>query len=176
MPWKQTKIVLLLLRLHPSTVFPDLITELTQSWGSRDSWRHKQNLVCTTTWRKEQWPQKRLRQTCLCEWLGVSGRGMGWQWPASGSGSLTTAVLGGVGCWYKSFWRRSTLLPLPLPLFSLRWNYREGLQPHPSAENWIKDFLNMDLPTRTRPSFPHSQSLPSGRKTNQTDHRDPNLV
>ena len=39
---------------------------------------------------------------------------------------------------------------------------QEGTQPHPSAENWIKDLLSMPLPTRTRPSFPQSQSLPSG--------------
>ena len=32
----------------------------------------------------------------------------------------------------------------------------------PSAENWIKDLLSIALPTRARPSFPHSQSLPSG--------------
>ena len=31
-----------------------------------------------------------------------------------------------------------------------------------STENWIKDLLNMAPPIRTRPSFPLSQSLPSG--------------
>ena len=41
-------------------------------------------------------------------------------------------------------------------------NNREGIQPHPSTENWIKDLLNMTLPIRTRPSLPLSQSLPSG--------------
>ena len=40
-------------------------------------------------------------------------------------------------------------------------NNREGTQPHPSTENWIKDLLSMVLPIRTRPSFPLSQSLPS---------------
>ena len=40
--------------------------------------------------------------------------------------------------------------------------YREEPQSHPLAEHWIKDFLNMALPTRARLSFPHSQSLPSG--------------
>ena len=34
---------------------------------------------------------------------------------------------------------------------------REGVQPHPLADNWIKVLLS----TRTRPSFPHSQSLSS---------------
>ena len=37
-------------------------------------------------------------------------------------------------------------------------NIREGTQPHPSIENWIKNLLSMALPIRTRPSFPHSQS------------------
>ena len=40
--------------------------------------------------------------------------------------------------------------------------FRVGTQPHPSAENWIKYLLSMALPTRTRPSFLHSQFLPSG--------------
>ena len=41
-------------------------------------------------------------------------------------------------------------------------NNREGTQLHPSTENWIKDLLSMAPPIRTRPSFPLSQSLPSG--------------
>ena len=53
--------------------------------------------------RKEQWPHKRLSQTCLCV-LAVSGRGMGQQCPAEGSAALTTTVLGGLcvegGCHY----------------------------------------------------------------------------
>jgi len=36
------------------------------------------------------------------------------------------------------------------------------MQPYPSAENWIKDLFSMVLPTGARPSFPHSQALPSG--------------
>ena len=39
---------------------------------------------------------------------------------------------------------------------------REGIQSHPSTENKIKDLLSMAPPIRTRPSFPHNQSLPSG--------------
>ena len=41
-------------------------------------------------------------------------------------------------------------------------NSRAGAQPCPSPENWIKDFLSMAPPIRTRPSFPLCQSLPSG--------------
>ena len=40
-------------------------------------------------------------------------------------------------------------------------NNREGIQPHPSTENWIKGLLSMALPIR-RPSSPLSQFLPSG--------------
>ena len=43
--------------------------------------------------------------------------------------------------------------------------HREGgkrTQPQPSAETCIKDLLSMAPPTRGRPSFPQSQSLPSG--------------
>ena len=40
---------------------------------------------------------------------------------------------------------------------------REGTRPHPSVDNWIKD-LQHALPTRGRPSFPHSQSSLSNQK------------
>ena len=39
---------------------------------------------------------------------------------------------------------------------------REGTQSCPSTKNWIKVFLSMAPPIRIWPSFPHSQSLPSG--------------
>ena len=42
-------------------------------------------------------------------------------------------------------------------LWSCSWPWT-----HPSKENWIKDLLSMALPIRIRPSFPLSQSLPSG--------------
>ena len=53
-------------------------------------------------------------------------------------------------------------LHYPLPEFGLRSNHREGTQPPTSTENSIKDLLRMAPPIRTRSSFPHSQSLPSG--------------
>ena len=37
-----------------------------------------------------------------------------------------------------------------------------GNTARPSTEEWIKDLLSMALPIRTRPNFPHRQSLPSG--------------
>ena len=36
------------------------------------------------------------------------------------------------------------------------------VQPHPSADNWIKALQSKALPTRARSSFSHSQSSPSG--------------
>ena len=44
----------------------------------------------------------------------------------------------------------------------LNWNRMEGTQLHPSTEDWITKLLSMAPPIRTRPSFPLSQSLPSG--------------
>ena len=41
-------------------------------------------------------------------------KGVGQRWPAVGSGTLTVAVLGGVACWHKSFWRS---LHYPTPVF-----------------------------------------------------------
>ena len=81
--------------------------------------------------------------------------------------------------------------------FGLRPSNKEGTQPYPSTENWIKDLLSMAPPIRTRPSFPHSQSLqhleasisllslfirgqtewrPQSQKTNQTNHMDHSLA
>ena len=63
--------------------------------------------------------------------------------------------------------------PLPTPqektlymdITTIVWpqvNNKEGIQPHPSTENWIKDLLSIALPIRTRASFPLSQSLSLG--------------
>ena len=82
-------------------------------------------------------------------------RGVGWRWPAAGSAA------GAWQCLHGTFWRRSPLSSLPPPYFGLKSNNREGTQLHPS-ENWIKDWLSSAPPMRTRPSFPHSQSPPSG--------------
>ena len=75
-----------------------------------------------------------------CECPEVPGGRVRWQ-----SGALNTTVLGTAGCWPKSFWRWFPLavFQLLLPQFDLRSNYWEGTQPHPSAENWIKDILSM---------------------------------
>ena len=91
----------------------------------------------------------------------------------------------------KSVWRRS-----PLPLYpTIAWplsNNREGTQPCPSVENWVKDLLSLAWLIRTRPDSPtvslsyqkaSTSLLPEGRqnenhnqKAHQTDHMDHNLV
>ena len=73
---------------------------------------------------------------------------------------LSTMSRPGFNHWVgKIPWRRKwQSTPVLLP----RVNSREGTQLHPSTENRIKDLLSMALPIRTRPSFPLSQSLPSG--------------
>ena len=50
----------------------------------------------------------------------------------------------------------------PSPQFGLRPNNWEGTQPYPSTGNWTEDLLSIAPPIGTRPSFPLSQSLPSG--------------
>ena len=166
---------------------------------------HTQNFVCTTTQGK-----KALTSVNTEPDLPGSVWGSSWnvcqQWPAVRTGALATAVLAAV-CWRKSSWRSPVAHHRALRLQDWvatgQTTNREGAQPHPSADNWIKN-----LPMRARPSFLHSQSLPLGslhnplililqwadrrsknyhptasraknhnhRKTNQNDHMDHSLV
>ena len=73
---------------------------------------------------------------------GISNGGMGQQGTAVGSEALNATVLGVEACWHKLFWRRLT--------FGLRSNYREGTQPYPSTENWIKDLLSTALQNKNQ--------------------------
>ena len=76
--------------------------------------------------------------------------------PAARFGALSVAV-------HK--WELLKEVTVIFITFTIVWpqvNSREGTQLHPPTENWIKDLLSMALPIRTRPSFPLSQSLPSG--------------
>ena len=83
----------------------------------------------------------------------VSGRGVGWQWACRVGGTEC-----GSAC--TDLLRKSPLSSLPPPVFALRSNNREGTQPCPSTENWIKDLLSMALPIRKRPSFPTQSVTP----------------
>ena len=67
--------------------------------GKTDSGSAYRTTVCTPgPKRRDQWPHKRLTQTCLW-WPGVSSGGMGWQWPAAGLEALNASV----HAW--TFWR-----------------------------------------------------------------------
>ena len=68
---------------------------------------------------------------------------MGQQWPAAGLGALSVAG----HAWEllkeitKTFITYTIVAhPHPTPV-----NNRQGTQPHPSTENWIKDLLSMAL-------------------------------
>ena len=81
---------------------------------------------------------------------------MGWWWPAAGLGALSAAV---------QAWDLLKEVAIIFITSTIVWpqvNSREGTQYQASIENWIKDLLSMAPPIRTKPSFPLSQSLPSG--------------
>ena len=166
--------------------------------GETDSWRTQTKCCVHQDPGERSSDPKRDWDRLSCECPRVSGEGVGQYWPAVGSRALNTTVLEAATCWYKSFWRRLPLLLLPLPYLGLRPNYREGIKPHPSTKNCIKDLLSMaliplsewdpDTPTaspshqeasRSLLSFiirGHTEWKPQLEKTNQTDHMDHSLV
>ena len=81
---------------------------------------------------------------------------MGRQGPAAGPG----APSGVVRAW--DLLKEVTVVFITSAIVWTQVNIREGTQPCPSTENRIKDLLSTAPPLRTRPSFPLSQSLPSG--------------
>ena len=81
---------------------------------------------------------------------------MGQWWPAAGLGALSVA---------KHVWellKEVAIIFITSTIVWLQVNNMDGIQLHPSTENCIKDLWSMAPPIRTRPSFPLSQSLPSG--------------
>ena len=80
----------------------DFITELPQKWGNRLLKGTNKTLCAPGSRKKEQWPHKRLSQTCL--WVSrISGRDVGQQWPAAGSRALNTTVQGAVAAGISHF-------------------------------------------------------------------------
>ena len=77
-------------------------------------------------------------------------------WPAAGLGALSVAV----HAW--DLLKEVTIIFIASHIVWPQVNSREGTQLHPSTENCIQDLLSTAPPIRTRPSFPLSQSLPSG--------------
>ena len=96
------------------------------------------------------WP----RLSCVCP--GVSSGGVGRWWPAAGWRVLSVAV----HAW--DLLKEVAIIFITSTIVWPQVNNREGTQLHLSTEIWIKDLLSMALPIRKRPSFPHSQYLPSG--------------
>ena len=91
------------------------------------SWRAQTKPVYTRTQEKRAVTPTRDRARLACECPGVSGQGVGQQWPAVGSGALITATLGGTVCWHKCF----------CPFEGLRSNYRERHSPnHQQKIGW----------------------------------------
>ena len=81
---------------------------------------------------------------------------MGRQWlavPAAGLGALSAALF----AW--DLLKEVTIIFITSIIVGLRSNNREGTQPHPSTENWIKDLLNMDPPIEQDPVFPSHKPL-----------------
>ena len=108
---------------------------------------HKQNLVCTRTQGKGAVPHKRLSPTCLWVFGGLLqrrdlrwGQGQQQYWEVWRVG---ISPLGG-GRHYP--YRRTSSSNTEIAdsqdwVTSGQTTNREGAQPHPSAENWIKDLL-----------------------------------
>ena len=129
--------------------------ELTQDWGNRLLEGTDKTLCTPRPRRKKQWPHKRLTQTC-----SLVFRSLWWR-----HGSVVACCrAGGIDCGsacrgpfegghHYLLYLHHSLVP---------GHNREGTQPRPSTENWMKDLLSMALPIRTWPSCPYSQSLPSG--------------
>ena len=112
------------------------LTSFTQDWGDRLLEGTSRALSAPGPMRKEWWPHKRLTQTC-CECPGDFGRGVGWLWPAIGLGALNVAV---------HAWDILKEAPIIFITSTIVWpqvNNREGTQPHPSTQNWIKDLSSM---------------------------------
>ena len=78
---------------------------------------------------------------------------MGWQWFAAWLRALSVAVY----AW--DILKEVTIIFITSTIVWAPVNNREGIQPCPSTEKWIKDLLNITPPIRTSPL---SQLLPSG--------------
>ena len=96
------------------------------------------------------------RDGTRCHDAGVSGGGMGRWWHAAGSGALSVAVR----CTRPSEVGHHYLYHFDHSFVSGQTT--GGDTALPINKNCIKDLLSTTPPIRTRPSFPHSQSLPSG--------------
>ena len=116
---------------------------------------HKQKRVCTRTQKKGavtlQETEPDLPVSVQESLEASAGRGLPWR-----KGHWIQES------WHKSSWRR--LPSPPLPHHSLASAQTKGKEHSPTHQqkNFTRDLMIMASPIRTRPRFPHSQSLPSG--------------
>ena len=67
----------------------------------------------------------------------MSGAGVGWRCIAAGSGHWVQHCMHA-----KGLLKEVATIFIPPPWFALRSDKKEGTQPRPSTENWIKELLN----------------------------------
>ena len=140
------------LAFNPTIELP----ELTQDWEI-DSWRAQtqpcvnQNPGERSSDPTRDWP--RLAPECL----GVSCGGVGRLCGCCGVQGHWEGQ-----CLQETFWMKSPLSSLPPPWFGLRSNNGEGTGPAHQQKIGLKVYWAWPPHIRTRPSFPLSQSLPSG--------------
>ena len=108
---------------------PESCQNVTQDWGNRLLEGTNRALCQPGHKRKEQWPHKRLTQTCL--WVSGSLRRRcesAMAYCRVGGSECSSACMGPSegGCRYLHYLHHS------LP----QVNNGEGMQPHPSTENW----------------------------------------
>ena len=140
-----------------SPLTPPLSHQNFHRTGETDSWR-AQTKPCVhqdpgerSSDPKTDWPS--LSHECT----GVSGRGVGQWWPAAGSGALSVIV-----CAQEDLLKEVTIIFITSTIVWPQVQQHGGNTAPPKAENLIKDLLSKAPPIRPRPSFPLSQSLPSG--------------
>ena len=117
------------------TINPTIeLAELTPDWEI-DSWRAQQNLVHQDPGERSSDPTRDC-PGLACGCLGVSSRGVGQWWPATGLEALSVAV----HTW--DLLREVTIIFITSTIVWSQVNSREGTQLYPSIENWIKDLLS----------------------------------
>ena len=112
--------------------------------GARNPWMSQtKSCVQPGPRGKKQCSPQRLSQTCLWGFQGL------FQQLAAGTGTLAAIVLGGAGCWHKYLGCRGFDWAAWGPTTN-----KEGIQPHPLAENWIQDLLSRPCPSKQDSGFP----------------------
>ena len=152
--WYIPLVSLILLKI--SLVFPILLFfSISLHWSLRKVFLSLLASPWNFTFKWEQWPHKRLTHTC--PWVS---RSLHWRCGSAmdcyrvGDTECSSVCMGPI--------EGGAIIFITFIIVWPQVNNREGTQPCPSTENWINSLLSMAPPIRTRPSFPLSQSPPSG--------------